>query len=375
MSVEVGSEFVIKDPDALIEVLLGAGWRVIGPRLADGAIVYEPISCAGDMPRGVKDEQDGGHYRVVTGREGSWFDYVVGPQSWKKWLFPARQKLWSAIRNGDGFDIDTPEISWTKTVFFGVRPCEIAAIEMQDSVFDNGEFEDPGYLYRRSETLVVAVQCARSAASCFCLSMDTGPRAKAGFDIALTELGALVDDGFLVECGSEHGAEILEGLTLYKPRKEQREAALAATQNAAENQTRHMINDVAALLRDNLDHKQWDAVAERCLSCANCTMACPTCFCSDVEDATDLTGDHAERWRMWDSCFTADFSHIHGGSVRRSTRSRYRQWMTHKLSNWFDQFGTSGCVGCGRCITWCPVGIDITEEAAAIAAAPAMEKE
>jgi Fe-S oxidoreductase len=95
-------------------------------------------------------------------------------------------------------------------------------------------------------------------------------------------------------------------------------------------------------------------------------MVCPTCFCTTVEDVSDVTGDHAERWRRWDSCFTLGFSYIHGGSIRNSGKARYRQWMTHKLASWIDQFGTSGCVGCGRCITWCPVGIDITEEARAI---------
>jgi Fe-S-cluster-containing hydrogenase component 2 len=113
---------------------------------------------------------------------------------------------------------------------------------------------------------------------------------------------------------------------------------------------------IQQLLADNLEHPRWDDVASRCLTCANCTLVCPTCFCHGVEDTTDLTGDHAERWRHWDSCFTLDYSYVHGGTVRSSTRSRYRQWMTHKLGTWFDQYGTSGCVGCGRCTTWCPVG-------------------
>ena len=126
--------------------------------------------------------------------------------------------------------------------------------------------------------------------------------------------------------------------------------------------------NIKQLLYDNPEHPQWDKVAGRCLSCANCTMACPTCFCSTVEDVSDLTGKHAERWRKWDSCFSLEFSYIHGGHVRQSTKGRYRQWMTHKLASWQDQFGTSGCVGCGRCITWCPVGIDITEEVKAIRA-------
>jgi ferredoxin len=116
----------------------------------------------------------------------------------------------------------------------------------------------------------------------------------------------------------------------------------------------------------NYEHPQWDDVAERCLTCGNCTTVCPTCFCVTVEDVTDLHGTQAERWQRWDSCFTIDFSYIYGGSVRDSARARYRQWLMHKFATWPDQFGTSGCVGCGRCITWCPVGIDITAELRAI---------
>jgi len=120
------------------------------------------------------------------------------------------------------------------------------------------------------------------------------------------------------------------------------------------------------LLTENFNHPRWEDVAKRCLTCGNCTMVCPTCFCTTIEDTSDLTGAHAERWRKWDSCFTQALSYIHGGSVRQSVKSRYRQWMTHKLASWTDQFGGTGCVGCGRCITWCPAGIDITEEARAI---------
>jgi sulfhydrogenase subunit beta (sulfur reductase) len=124
--------------------------------------------------------------------------------------------------------------------------------------------------------------------------------------------------------------------------------------------------DIKALLYRNYEHPRWDNAAARCLTCGNCTMVCPTCFCTTVEDVTDLKGEHAERWQKWDSCFTMDFSYIHGGIIRSSPKARYRQWMTHKLATWIDQFGTSGCVGCGRCITWCPVAIDITEEVRAI---------
>ncbi|MFZ2101051.1 MAG: 4Fe-4S dicluster domain-containing protein [Oricola sp.] len=367
MSASKGSGFILDDPAPLVDALSADGWRVIGPKLGDGAIVYNEIKSASDLPRGFIDEQDGGHYRLREGDPSRWFDYVVGPQSFKKYLFPARQKLWSAKRGGDGFEIEPHEDDYPKTALFGARACEIAAIEVQDRVFDNGDFADSGYKRRRAETLIVAVQCARSAETCFCASMNSGPRAKAGFDIALTELE---EGGFFVECGSDSGASILDKMKLRAAGEADLEAANAATSNAAGAQTRSMPKNIAALLRENLEHPRWAEVAERCLSCANCTMACPTCFCSDVEDVNDLSGDHAERWRVWDSCFTLDFSYIHGGSVRRSTMSRYRQWMTHKLSSWHDQFDTSGCVGCGRCIAWCPVGIDITEEAAAFVAEP-----
>jgi sulfhydrogenase subunit beta (sulfur reductase) len=182
----------------------------------------------------------------------------------------------------------------------------------------------------------------------------------------LTEIMADGRHDFLVEAGSDRGAELLPLLGGRPADDGDLAAAAAVVEGTRAQMQRAMVPNAAELLGRNLEHPRWDAVAERCLSCANCTMVCPTCFCSTVEDTTDLTGDHVERWRRWDSCFTIDFSYIHGGAIRRETRSRYRQWMTHKLSSWHEQFGTSGCVGCGRCIAWCPVGIDITEEARAI---------
>ncbi len=117
------------------------------------------------------------------------------------------------------------------------------------------------------------------------------------------------------------------------------------------------------LLDQSLDFPEWNDVAQRCLSCGNCTMVCPTCFCCTVTDTTDLTGAMVTRTRQWESCFTHQFTYTHSGPERSTIRGRYRHWMRHKLCTWWDQFGTSGCVGCGRCITWCPVGIDLTEEA------------
>ena len=357
-------QFRIGSPLELLGVLLDGGWRVIGPVMKDGAIVYDELHAPEQLPRGMIDRQGPGSYAVEAGDPQRWFDYVVGPQNWKRWLMPSREKLWSIARDGQGFEVEPHLEDWPKTAFFGIRPCDLAALDVLSKVWSTAGAEGAGYLYRRERTLMVAVQCARSAPTCFCASMETGPHAKTGFDLALTEL----DDGeILLTSGTEAGAAVTAVMQPDPATPDQSEAAEAVARRAADQQKRHMPRGIATALADNSEAAHWDEVANRCLACANCTLACPTCFCTDVEDVTDLSGDHAERWRVWDSCFNLDFSYIHGGEVRRSVKSRYRQWMTHKLSSWHEQFGTSGCVGCGRCIAWCPVGIDITEEAIAIA--------
>src|SRR5208283_5210600 len=312
-----------------------------------------------------------GKYRLKPRKDSALFGYVVGPHSWKKFLYPALPRLWHAARNGKGLLIlPEEENGRPKYAFVGVRACELHAIAIQDKVFLDGQFVDPNYKSRRENLLLVAVNCGQAGGNCFCASMNTGPRATFGYDLALTEL---LQDGrhdFLVEVGTACGADVLSAV----PHRQATGADKQHAERLLEETTRHMgrkldTRGIKDLLYRNYEHPQWDAVAERCLSCANCTMVCPTCFCTTVQDHTDLAGQVAVRERAWDSCFTLDFSYLHGGSVRQQTRSRYRQWMTHKLANWIDQFGTSGCVGCGRCITWCPVGIDITAEAAAFRAA------
>lgn len=351
----------------LIEVLSTRGYRVIGPTVRNGAIGYDAIGGIDDFPVGWTDEQDGGHYRLRRRDDAALFGYAVGPHSWKRYLHPPQLRLWRAQRSGDDMRIIDEDDEPPRYAFIGVRACELKAIAIQDKVFLGGPYVDPHYQLRREGLFTVAVNCAVAGGSCFCASMGTGPQVEADFDLALTEI---VHDGahrFLVEAGTDLGARVLAELPHRPASSADIEAARAIVERTAQSMGREMPNtDIPALLRRNLEHSRWDNVAERCLTCGNCTMVCPTCFCASVEDETDLSGTTATRTRRWDSCFTMDFSYIHGGSVRSSSRARYRQWMTHKLATWVDQFGTSGCVGCGRCISWCPVGIDITEEVRAI---------
>jgi sulfhydrogenase subunit beta (sulfur reductase) len=352
----------------LIQALLRKGYEVIGPTVRDGAIVYDRVESVEELPAGWTDEQEPGRYRLKRREDQALFGYAVGPQSWKKYLHPAEVRLWSAERQDGTFRILNNETRPKRRyAFLGVRACDLTAIAVLDRVLIGDKYRDPLYAERREGVFVVAVQCTQAVATCFCASMGTGPRVREGFDLALTELTGPERHRFVVEAGSERGAEVLNGLETAPACEDDLREAEAGLEAAASQQVRSIdTTEIKDLLYQNFEHPRWDNVANRCLTCANCTMVCPTCFCTTVEDVTDVSGDHAERWQRWDSCFTLNFSYIHGGNVRASGKARYRQWMTHKLASWIDQFGTSGCVGCGRCITWCPVGIDITDEVRAI---------
>ncbi|ACY49459.1 4Fe-4S ferredoxin, iron-sulfur binding protein [Rhodothermus marinus DSM 4252] len=358
-----------RDFDALLEALARRGYTLIGPRVRDGAIVYDRIRRSEDLPVGWTDEQRGGTYRLRRRDDEALFGYVVGPQSWKQWLFPPTLRLWRASRSeGDGaFAVEETPLPDEAYAFIGVRACELAAIAVQDRVFLEGPYADPYYRAVRERLFLLAVNCTEPGGTCFCASMQTGPRATAGFDLALTEVLEGDRHYFVVTVGSDTGRAVLSEVPHREAQPDEVAAADTRLQEAATRMGRHLDTEgLKELLQACYEHPCWDEVARRCLSCANCTMVCPTCFCHTVEDVTDLTGQTTERVRRWDSCFSVEFSYIHGGSVRQSTRSRYRQWLMHKLSTWVDQFGVMGCVGCGRCITWCPVGIDLTEEVAAI---------
>ena len=353
---------------ALVQLLGARGRTVIGPTVRDGAVVLDEIASADDLPFGWGTEVEAGRYRLVPRADGAVFAHTAGPQSWKTFLHPQREKLWSADRTPDGrLSVTEENPGQPSYAFLGVRPCDLRAIAIQDRVLAGGRYRDRGYEERRTGAFLVAAECTEPGATCFCVSMGGGPAADAGFDLALTEVLDETGHRFLVRTGSEAGQDVLAHVSHQPADPATEHAARAAVDSARDRMGRAMPPvDLRALMGGSLEADRWDDVAARCLACGNCTMVCPTCFCTTTEEVTDLTGDHAERWLRWDSCFDVDFSYLHGGPVRSSARSRYRQWLTHKLSTWYEQFGSSGCVGCGRCVTWCPVGIDITEEATAL---------
>jgi len=354
----------------MIETLIVEGYTVIAPTLHRNVVKLKPITGGDEIVRGLRDHQEAGHYRLNEGHENAFFEYVVGPDSAKCYFFPPSHELFALDIHNGRFALHQSRTQVPKLALFGLRPCDLAAIRVQDRVFAGSEPSgatgcEAEHYYRRirSQSMLIVVNCTRPGGTCFCDSMGTGPKAADGFDVAMTELRS----GFIVEAGSETGMSLLDKLPLRDPSSAELELVDLKMDLARERMGRVLdTRGIVELLDRNIEHVRWDEVAARCLSCGNCTMVCPTCFCSTLTDSSDLAVKKATRTRHWESCFTHQFSHTTMGPQRHTIRGRYRHWMRHKLGTWWEQFDTSGCVGCGRCITWCPVGIDLTQEAAGI---------
>ena len=356
-----------QDFQQLFDLLRTRGYQLIGPTVRDNTIVYDELCQVTDLPMGWTDEQEGGRYRLQRRTDQALFGYTLGPHAWKQFLQPPLLRLWQAVRKHSAVEIVAEAEAPPRYAFIGVRACELHAMQIQDKVFLEGAYVDSIYQARREQAFIVAVNCGQAGNTCFCASMATGPQVGSGYDLALTEVLSGDRHYFVTTVGTALGADVLDAIPHRSAGTDEVAAAASIIAETAAHMGRTLeTTGLQELLYRNLEDPHWEEVANRCLTCGNCTMVCPTCFCTTVEDVTDLTGERAERWRKADSCFNIDFSHIYGGSIRAAAKARYRQWMTHKLATWIDQFGVAGCVGCGRCITWCPVGIDITAEARAL---------
>lgn len=343
----------------LLDLLQQQGFDVIGPRVRDDAIVYSPLGSIDELPQGVSDRQSPGAYRLQQNSTSRAFAWANGPQALKPLLFSPQEVLWSSRQSATGsLEFIRQMPATAPMAVLGVRACDLAALAMLDRHFAS----DAQYQARRSGLLLLAVNCTDPAETCFCHSTGDGPAAAQGYDLLLDEL----DEAYLLRSGSARGADLLDRLALSEASAAQRAQARQQHETAVGRMHRQLPPDLAGRLVAQPQHAHWDAVAGRCLSCGNCTSVCPTCFCHAERDATDLDGRASRHVREWDSCFSPAHSYIHGKVIRVQTRHRYRQWLTHKLDGWHAQFGRSGCVGCGRCISWCPVGIDLTEELAVI---------
>jgi len=346
----------------LFSALKDQGYLCVAPMVRGENIVYGPLDDATKLPWGYSDVQAPGKYTLTkTNNNKQAFAWSNGPSSIKPFLFKQQEVLWRVKKDENGRLCFQPQTETVAQALIGVRPCDIAAMGVQDKVFLEDDYVDVRYQSRRSSLFTVVVNCRYSSANCFCVAAGYGPKAEHGYDVAMTEL----DEGFVVNAGSDNGLDLLQRLKLAKASQTQIDLSVDGILQAKKAQKReipspqHLRNGLLA----EQYHARWDQIEDRCTSCGACTQVCPTCFCHKEMDFPSLEGDGAEHLREWDSCFSEKHGYVHGKVLRENKKSRYRQWLSHKFVHWQNQFSViSGCVGCGRCITWCPVGIDVTEE-------------
>lgn len=337
---------------------------LIGPSFENGVITLKEMD-SDHLPAGYRDSQSPGHYRLNRG-DSNIFSFGNGPDSFKRFIFPTITEVFSFKKMKKGLTITRPPDKNETFAFFGMRACDINALKIFKKVFSG--LDNPDAFVRR-DFFVIGLNCLYPSENCFCSSLSTGPEIKDDCGMVITEL-----KGHLLIESREEREDFLDGI----------DWGVATDEDLKEKESviercRRMIKkyvntkDLPLRIYRNSEHSRWSHVSERCLACGNCTQVCPTCFCNSTFDSLNISslkrtseGISGKRIRVWDSCFSMNFARVHGGNFRPSRRARYRHWLSHKFGYWIDQFGMVGCVGCGRCITWCPVGIDITVELEAL---------
>lgn len=359
-----GRSYLLRE-EGLSELLqeLRKTYKVIAPKLKDGVIYYSEVSDLKELPLGFRNVEMPGYYSLET--TSGYFTYTHPVNSPKAFLHPPELTLIKVLNTEEGlrFEVEYPGES---LCLFDVRACDLYALKVLDRVFvERNAHPDPYYLKLREKVFILAVNCSYATQTCFCTTMGTGPEVKGGYDLLLTEL----EIGFLIEVGSEKGEKVMESISNKERAEEKHFQEKKEAVKRAESYMRVFFEreGLPEKLYERMEAEHWKPIEKRCVACTSCTQVCPTCFCFDILEKNDLELSESRRVRVWDSCFSPAFATVHRFNLRQSIHSRYRQWLMHKFAYWTNQFGLFGCVGCGRCITWCPVGIDIRQEVKNIA--------
>lgn len=343
--------------------------NIIGHKIEKDVLMLSSIDF-GDIPAGYTDRQAAGMYRLVKSDNHDIFTFSSGPDSFKRYLNPPYSEVFAYQVSKRKFNASAIKSYDNPFAFFGMRACDRAALKFYDRVFLEGVVRDFCYETLRDNLLIIALNCLYPGDNCFCLSAGTGPEFTDGYDLLITEL----EEEFLLETGSQAGSRLINSLPLISVNQKDIDEKALRIKNCKEKFKKTIIfSELPELVYRNLEHPRWSDIAERDLECGNCTQVCPTCFCTSAfynlefrgiaKNFSTLSG---KKIKKWDSCFSRNFARVHGGNFRISRRARYRHWFAHKLAYSMEQFGLLGCVGCGRCITWCPAGIDITQELEAL---------
>ena len=278
-------------------------------------------------------------------------------RSAKDFFFPQTEDLVSFKMEGKSIEIIDPRTETEDFVVFGVRACDARSFSILDRVFLVDPV-DSYYANRREHGTIVSMACSRPAETCFCHSF--------GIDAAEPEGDAVcwkTEDALYIRANTEKGEKLLEKL---RPMMEEADEAPVKAQ---QEKTREILGKLPLnsfttekfggdVLLKVFNSEQWKSLSESCLGCGTCTFVCPTCQCYDIRDFK--TGSGVKRFRCWDSCMYSDFTLMASGNPRTSQLERFRQRFMHKLVYFpANNDGIYGCVGCGRCLSKCPISMNI----------------
>jgi len=313
-------------------------------------------------------------FGAIGSAQGTSIEAGTTKNSLKSALFPQTERLFLYRQTGEGVETEVPPEE-KELVLFGIRPCDARSLVLLDGVFQSG-IEDPYFSGKRKRSLVIAMACATSGRACFCTAVGGSPCATEGSDLLLLDLG----DRYLVEAATDKGKEIVKD-RLFEATDEKDLAEGEKFKAKAEAAMDGKVSDAPMTgktleegLKEVFDDPLWEELTETCMSCGVCTYLCPTCHCFDICDETALTG--GERIRIWDSCQFPLFTRQASGFNPRPTgRERFRQRIMHKFSYLPENGNITGCVGCGRCVTECPVNLDIREVVSKLARRTSMPAE
>ncbi len=236
-------------------------------------------------------------------------------------------------------------------IIFGIRPCDVHALQLLDTVFNAEGAQDPYWLAKREKTTIITLGCEQPCSTCFCTSVGGSPFDRRGSDLLLTDMG----DHYALEAITDRGKALVQSMPSASADQTD---DVNKVQSKAEASLPKTFDSTG--IRDKLyqlfSSNYWEKMQQSCLGCGVCTYLCPTCFCFDIVDEKQ----RSQRVRNWDTCMFRVYTQEASGHNPRPTKlERTRQRIMHKYAYWLDNINEIGCTGCGRCVRYCPVNLDI----------------
>ena len=309
-------------------------------------------------------KENGFHsFKALKGDENIDLNFTNTRLSPKSLAFPQSERMFEFNldeKSADGNIVKEAPKDYPPTVIFGIRPCDAKALRVMNVNFDNPEFRDPWWVKRLESMTLIGLGCNEPLSTCFCTSLGSEPFNEEGLDVLLFDLG----ENFLARTLTPKGEKLLDEAGVNKDA----DSTIKKRANALKEESEKKIS--SSVPTDKLKKKKvndlfnapfWDDVAFACINCGTCTFLCPTCWCFDIQD--EITKKQGDRIRNWDSCMFPLFTlHASGHNPRSEKVQRVRQRFMHKLKYYGDKYNNGiACVGCGRCVKYCPVNIDIRD--------------